>query len=306
MPSQLAERVPQCPADPRPRRDLRPVVDLARGRATCPNLLFDTAWWIAADLAALFSLVPPGQILFASDAPYGNTSSPPRSSSGGDFSSGSRATRSARSRRGSRSGSPPASRSSRPAPRSASATGPPTSCSTAWRVLPAVRRARHDARQRRRPRCSRSRGSPATFRTRSTTRRCSRRSAGCRRLRGVRGRVPRRAPADHVPDPRCDGRQDAGRADPGAGPHWRFRSQINRSPVSVSRSSTSSIVSRMNGTSSPARPPVAIANVVATKLAAQPPDDPLDLTREPVHDPAADRVDGRLARSACAASRARP
>jgi uncharacterized protein len=38
-----------------------------------PNLLFDTAWWMPADLKTLFSLVPPGQILFASDAPYGNT-----------------------------------------------------------------------------------------------------------------------------------------------------------------------------------------------------------------------------------------
>ncbi len=38
-----------------------------------PNLLFDTAWWMPADLAALFSLVPPGQVLFASDAPYGAT-----------------------------------------------------------------------------------------------------------------------------------------------------------------------------------------------------------------------------------------
>ena len=38
-----------------------------------PNLLFDTAWWMPADLMTLFSLVPPGQILFASDAPYGNT-----------------------------------------------------------------------------------------------------------------------------------------------------------------------------------------------------------------------------------------
>jgi uncharacterized protein len=38
-----------------------------------PNLLFDTAWWMPGDLFTLFSLVPPGQILFASDAPYGQT-----------------------------------------------------------------------------------------------------------------------------------------------------------------------------------------------------------------------------------------
>ena len=38
-----------------------------------PQLLFDTAWWIPSDMLALFSLVPPGQILFASDAPYGHT-----------------------------------------------------------------------------------------------------------------------------------------------------------------------------------------------------------------------------------------
>jgi len=38
-----------------------------------PNLMFDTAWWMPADLLSLFSLVPPGQILFASDAPYGHT-----------------------------------------------------------------------------------------------------------------------------------------------------------------------------------------------------------------------------------------
>ncbi|MGI8902969.1 MAG: amidohydrolase family protein [Solirubrobacteraceae bacterium] len=38
-----------------------------------PNLLFDTAWWMPADLTTLFSLVAPGQILFASDAPYGTT-----------------------------------------------------------------------------------------------------------------------------------------------------------------------------------------------------------------------------------------
>ena len=44
-----------------------------RAAGDLPNLLFDTAWWIPADLEALFTLVPPGQIVFASDAPYGNT-----------------------------------------------------------------------------------------------------------------------------------------------------------------------------------------------------------------------------------------
>ena len=44
-----------------------------RVAADHPNLLFDTAWWMPADLQTLFSLVPPGQILFASDAPYGHT-----------------------------------------------------------------------------------------------------------------------------------------------------------------------------------------------------------------------------------------
>jgi hypothetical protein len=44
-----------------------------RVAADHPNLLFDTAWWMPADLATLFSLVPPGQVLFASDAPYGTT-----------------------------------------------------------------------------------------------------------------------------------------------------------------------------------------------------------------------------------------
>lgn len=35
-----------------------------------PNLFFDTSWWNASDLIALFSLVPPGRILFGSDVPY--------------------------------------------------------------------------------------------------------------------------------------------------------------------------------------------------------------------------------------------
>lgn len=52
------------------------VSDLAwiwRACADLPNVLFDTAWWISQDLAALFTLAPPAQIVFASDAPYGMT-----------------------------------------------------------------------------------------------------------------------------------------------------------------------------------------------------------------------------------------
>lgn len=36
-----------------------------------PNLFFDTSWWAPDDLLALFALVPPGQIVFGSDTPYG-------------------------------------------------------------------------------------------------------------------------------------------------------------------------------------------------------------------------------------------
>jgi uncharacterized protein len=52
------------------------VSDLAwlwRACVDLPNVLFDSSWWISQDLTALFSLVPPAQILFASDAPYGLT-----------------------------------------------------------------------------------------------------------------------------------------------------------------------------------------------------------------------------------------
>jgi predicted TIM-barrel fold metal-dependent hydrolase len=37
-----------------------------------PNVFIDTSWWVPADLTFLFSYVPPGQILFASDVPYGS------------------------------------------------------------------------------------------------------------------------------------------------------------------------------------------------------------------------------------------
>jgi predicted TIM-barrel fold metal-dependent hydrolase len=35
------------------------------------NILFDTSWWHVSDLLTLFATVPPGQILYASDMPYG-------------------------------------------------------------------------------------------------------------------------------------------------------------------------------------------------------------------------------------------
>jgi uncharacterized protein len=44
-----------------------------RHAADHPNLFFDTAWWSTPDHLTLFSYVPPGQILFASDMPYGTT-----------------------------------------------------------------------------------------------------------------------------------------------------------------------------------------------------------------------------------------
>jgi hypothetical protein len=36
------------------------------------NVLFDTSWWQVSDLLMLFATVPPGQILYASDMPYGS------------------------------------------------------------------------------------------------------------------------------------------------------------------------------------------------------------------------------------------
>lgn len=42
-----------------------------REAAAHPNLCLDTSWWSPLEQLALLTLVPPGQILFASDAPYG-------------------------------------------------------------------------------------------------------------------------------------------------------------------------------------------------------------------------------------------
>lgn len=36
-----------------------------------PNLFVDTSWWNPADVLAVYTQVPPGQVLWASDSPYG-------------------------------------------------------------------------------------------------------------------------------------------------------------------------------------------------------------------------------------------
>lgn len=51
------------------------VSDLAwiwRHAAEHPNVLFDTSWFSSSDLRALFALVPPGQVLYATDIPFGS------------------------------------------------------------------------------------------------------------------------------------------------------------------------------------------------------------------------------------------
>ena len=45
---------------------------LAQVVGRLPNLFFDTAWWQVSDLLALLSVVPPGQVLYGSDMPYGS------------------------------------------------------------------------------------------------------------------------------------------------------------------------------------------------------------------------------------------
>ena len=44
---------------------------LTRELPAHPNVYIDTSWWHPSDLLALFCLAPPGQVLWASDSPYG-------------------------------------------------------------------------------------------------------------------------------------------------------------------------------------------------------------------------------------------
>jgi len=44
---------------------------IAPEAAVLPNLFFDTAWWLVSDHLQLYATIPPGQILYGSDMPYG-------------------------------------------------------------------------------------------------------------------------------------------------------------------------------------------------------------------------------------------
>ncbi len=44
---------------------------LVRELPSHPNVYIDTSWWHPADMLGVFCLVPPGQVLWASDSPYG-------------------------------------------------------------------------------------------------------------------------------------------------------------------------------------------------------------------------------------------
>ena len=44
---------------------------LVRELPAHPNVYLDTAWWHPSDILTAFCLVPPGQVLWASDSPYG-------------------------------------------------------------------------------------------------------------------------------------------------------------------------------------------------------------------------------------------
>ena len=144
-----------------------------------PNLLFDTSWWMPADLQALFSLVPPGQILFASDAPYGAAALSAVfqmriAQQAGLSAAQLRCIASEQSLRiaaGGRCwarGRPSASTSRLPT--CCWTASPPSSC---WARSPPC------AATSPGPRCSPSLVRPARCRPRSTTRRCSRSSCSC-------------------------------------------------------------------------------------------------------------------------------
>ena len=162
-----------------------------------PNLLFDTAWWMPADLLSLFSLVPPGQIVFASrhalrgDRDVGRVPAPLALQVGLSPDQ----IRSIASEQSLRlaAGEPlqpvgPAVGERERAPHVL------LDRVSEFLLLGTIASMRGGARPR--PRCWRWRGSRATCRTRSTTRRCSPRSRRCwTPTTSGRGRIPTTAAA---------------------------------------------------------------------------------------------------------------
>jgi uncharacterized protein len=65
----LADRHRSCPLI-LAHAGVSDLVWLGPVAAEHPNVFFDTSWWNPSDLIALFTAVPPGQILFGSDEPY--------------------------------------------------------------------------------------------------------------------------------------------------------------------------------------------------------------------------------------------
>ena len=172
------------------------IADLAwiwRDAAGQRNLFFDTAWWNTADQLALFALVPPGQILFASDTPYGRTVPPRRWCCAPRWRRAS-AGRSRWSPAGSSSGCWPApSARSRSRTRGAGA-GPGTAAGTRTRAVGRGRRAADRRLSGRRvPGARRARVRATRRPSRRRCRRLGTRSAGpLRRLSG--DDPPRRGP----------------------------------------------------------------------------------------------------------------
>jgi len=162
-------------------RDHRPRLDLASRGRTCRTCCSTPPGSWAPTCGRCTRWVPPGQILFASDAPYGKHAAvrrdadPPRAparplprSDPLDHVGAVAANR------------PPASRWSEPARPSVRASGAPARAARPRRAVPDDGADSLDPRP---PmpgrRCSRSPSWPATSLTRSTTRPCSRRCARC-------------------------------------------------------------------------------------------------------------------------------
>ena len=227
-----------------------------------PNLMFDTAWWMPADLRALFTLVPPGQIVFASDAPYGHTamSATLQAPHGNSRRSVSRADPLDRVRAGAedRRRRAPAARGSG---RGQAPAGPARAARSGLGV-PDAGRDRLD-----------SRGSEGAAEMLALARlACDIPDdiddapvfAAIRRLIDIYDEITAEDPEgpapQRIPDPRHHRGTDPRRAGPGAGLRTRglnvtgrsrFAPKISRSPISVNRSST--LIDRSHVRTEPAR-----------------------------------------------------